>query len=104
MNVVLIVILSLVTLAMIGVILLQRSEGGGLVGGGNPTGGFMSARGTANLLTKATGVLAAIFMTLCIVLAILSGRGGKETTVSALDALSKTSSSQAPAPEAPVSR
>ena len=104
MNVVLIVILSLVTLAMIGVILLQRSEGGGLVGGGNPTGGFMSARGTANLLTKATGVLAAIFMALCIVLAILSGRGGKESTVSALDALSQTASSQVPAPEAPVSK
>jgi preprotein translocase subunit SecG len=101
MNVVLIVILSLVTLAMIGVILLQRSEGGGLVGGGNPTGGFMSARGTANLLTKATGVLAAIFMALCIVLAILSGRGGKESTVSALDALSKTPPAVL---EAPVSK
>ncbi len=104
MNVVLIVILSLVTLAMIGVILLQRSEGGGLVGGGNPTGGFMSARGTANLLTKATGVLAAIFMTLCIVLAILSGRGGKESAVSALDVLSKAAAPQVPAPEAPVSK
>ncbi len=104
MTVILVVILSLVTLAMIGVILLQRSEGGGLVGGGNPTGGFMSARGTANLLTKTTGILAAIFMTLCIVLAILSGRGGNNNTVSALDALSSQKAAEGQAPVAPISK
>ena len=53
---VLIIIHLLVVLALVGVVLLQRSEGGGL-GVGSP-GGFMSSRGTANLLTRTTALLA----------------------------------------------
>ena len=70
---VLLVILSMVTLAMIGCILLQQSEGGGLTSGGGQSLGMMSARGAKNLLTRVTAILATIFMTLCIVLAIIGG-------------------------------
>jgi preprotein translocase subunit SecG len=74
------VIHLLVALALVGVVLIQRSEGGGLgMGGGSGggMGGFMSARGTANLLTRATGILAGAFMLTSIVLAILAGGHGK---------------------------
>ena len=66
----------LIALALVGVILLQRSEGGALGiggGGGGAGGGMMSSRGAANLLTRATGVLAACFIATSITLAILSG-------------------------------
>ena len=65
----------LIALALVAVVLLQRSEGGGLgIGGGSGgMGSFMTARGTANLLTRATAVLAACFMGTSIVLAILAG-------------------------------
>ena len=57
MQTVLLVIYLMVVLALIGVVLIQRSEGGGLgIGGGS---GFMSARGTANALTRTTAILAA---------------------------------------------
>ena len=59
METVLIVIHLMVVLALVGVVLLQRSEGGGLgIGGGS---GFMTARGAANALTRATAILAAAF-------------------------------------------
>ena len=52
----------LIALALIGSVLLQRSEGGGLgIGGGGAGGGFMTARGTANLMTRVTAILAASF-------------------------------------------
>ena len=59
MQTVLIVIHLMIVLALVGVVLIQRSEGGGLgIGGGS---GFMSARGTANALTRTTAILAALF-------------------------------------------
>ncbi len=71
----LLVLFLLVTLALIGVILVQRSEGGGLgIGTSQGMGGFMSGRGTANLLTRTTAVLGTIFMALALVLAML-GKG-----------------------------
>jgi preprotein translocase subunit SecG len=61
----------MIVCAMIGVVLLQKSEGGGLgIGGG---GGFMSSRGTANVLTRATAVLAAGFFATSLVLSIMAG-------------------------------
>lgn len=66
----LLVVLILVALAMVGVILMQRSEGGGLGMGGSPAG-LMSARGAADFLTRATSILAAIFIGLSITLAVL---------------------------------
>ena len=59
--------------ALIGVVLIQRSEGGGLgIGSSGGMGGFMSARGTGNLLTRMTAILAALFMVTSVVLAKFS--------------------------------
>ncbi|HHG89186.1 MAG TPA: preprotein translocase subunit SecG [Devosia sp.] len=71
---VLIVAYLLIVLALIAVILLQRSEGGGLGmgGGGGSGGGLVSARGSANLLTRTTAILAALFMGTAIVLTIVA--------------------------------
>ena len=73
MNAVLLVFHVLLALVLIGVVLLQRSEGGALgsLGGGSGgggMGGFMTARGSSNLLTRATAVLAALFFVTSIVL------------------------------------
>lgn len=68
---VLLVAYLLIVLALIAVILLQRSEGGGLGIGGN-AGGLMTVRGSANLLTRTTAVLAALFFAAAIALTILS--------------------------------
>lgn len=77
MQTVLIVIHLMVVLALIGVVLIQRSEGGGLGigGGGGGSGGFFTARGTANVLTRATAILAALFFVTSISLTILAGWG-----------------------------
>jgi preprotein translocase subunit SecG len=56
---------------MIGVVLLQRSEGGGL--GIGSTGGFLTSRGTANVLTRTTAILAGLFFLTSLVLSILAG-------------------------------
>ncbi len=91
MNNVLLVIHLLVALAMIGVVLLQRSEGGGLGmggGGGGGMGGFLTGRGTANLLTRATAVLAAAFMVTSLTLSILAG--GRPAPRSIIDELPQT--------------
>jgi preprotein translocase subunit SecG len=75
MATVLLIVHLFVTLALIGVVLLQRSEGGGLgVGSSQGMGGFMTGRGTANLLTRTTAVLGTAFFALSLTLAIL-GRG-----------------------------
>ena len=75
MATVLLIIHLFVTLALIGVVLLQRSEGGGLgVGSSQGMGSFMSGRGTANLLTRTTAVLGTAFFVLSMALALL-GRG-----------------------------
>jgi preprotein translocase subunit SecG len=78
MTTVLLIIHLFVTLALIGVVLIQRSEGGGLgIGSSQGMGAFMSGRGTANLLTRTTAILAAIFMLLSLTLALLNkGTGG----------------------------
>ena len=68
----LLVLQSLVALALISVILMQRSEGGGL-GVGGSSSGFMTARGAADFLTRSTSVLGAIFVGLSIVMAAIAG-------------------------------
>ncbi|MGB7012046.1 MAG: preprotein translocase subunit SecG, partial [Pseudolabrys sp.] len=67
---VIIVIHLMLVLALIGVVLLQRSEGGGL--GIGSSGGFMTSRGTANVLTRATAILAGLFFVTSLVLSILA--------------------------------
>jgi len=75
MHAVILTVHVIVVLALIGVVLLQRSEGGGLGMGGSPGGGFMTSRGAANLLTRTTSVLTAIFFTTSIALALTADRG-----------------------------
>jgi preprotein translocase subunit SecG len=72
LSTVLLIIHLFVTLALIGVVLIQRSEGGGLgIGSSQGMGSFMSGRGTANLLTRTTAILAVIFMGLSLTLALM---------------------------------
>lgn len=72
MTTVLLVLHLFVTLALIGLVLIQRSEGGGLgIGSSQGMGSFMGGRGTANLLTRATAILATIFFVLSLLLALL---------------------------------
>ena len=93
---VLLLIHLFVTLALIGVVLIQRSEGGGLgVGTSQGMGSFMSGRGTANLLTRATAILATIFMVLSLTLALLN-RGTSGMGRSILDVPSGPSGSVVP--------
>ena len=73
MTTVLLIIHLFVTMALIGVVLIQRSEGGGLgIGTSQGMGSFMSGRGTANLLTRTTAVLAVVFMSLSLTLALMN--------------------------------
>ncbi|WP_025898982.1 preprotein translocase subunit SecG [Sneathiella glossodoripedis] len=80
METILLVIHVLITVFLIGVVLLQRSEGGALgIGGG--TGGVMTGRGAANLLTRTTAILAAAFFATSIGLAIVSGLHTAPTSI-----------------------
>ena len=76
---VVIVIHLMLVLALIGVVLLQKSEGGGL--GIGSTGGFMTSRGTANVLTRATAILAGLFFATSLLLSILAGINRKPTSI-----------------------
>jgi preprotein translocase subunit SecG len=76
---VVIVIHLMLVLAMIGAVLLQRSEGGGL--GIGSTGGFMTSRGTANVLTRTTAILAGLFFLTSLILSILAGLGRAPTSI-----------------------
>ena len=88
------VVQAIVAAALVGVVLMQRSEGGGLGVGGSPSG-LMSARGAADFLTRATTVLAILFVGLSIFLAILASV--KHAPVEIDTSLSRT------APSAPAS-
>lgn len=83
MTTVILVIHVLITIALIAVILLQRSEGGalGIGGGSGGMSGFMSGRATANVLTRATAILAALFFLTSIVLAILASHRDKPRSI-----------------------
>ena len=103
MEAVILVIHLLVAAALIGVVLIQKSEGGlGGMGGGATMGGVMSSRGAANLLTRATAVLATAFMITSLLLAIMAQRD--DSAPSFLDAPAAASAPPAePAePQAPV--
>jgi len=87
MTTVLLIIHVFVTIALIGVVLIQRSEGGGLgIGTSQGMGSFMSGRGTANLLTRTTAILAAAFFALSLMLALLN-KGTLTSQRSVLDNL-----------------
>jgi preprotein translocase subunit SecG len=71
----------LIALALVGVILLQRSEGGALGIGGGGMGGLMTGRASANLLTRVTAVLAAAFITTSLLLALLAAHRSAPTSI-----------------------
>ncbi len=75
MQTVLIIVHLIIVLALIGVVLLQRSEGGGMGlggGGGGGVSGFMTGRGQANALTRATAILAGLFFVTSIALTVMA--------------------------------
>uniref|UniRef100_UPI0025E11319 preprotein translocase subunit SecG n=1 Tax=uncultured Caulobacter sp. TaxID=158749 RepID=UPI0025E11319 len=101
---VLLAINIVVCLGLIGVVLLQRSEGGALgMGGGNT--GFMTARGAGDLLTRITWILFSIFLVISLTLTILTGRsnvGGSVTDRLNIKSLDSKTLNAAPLPQAPA--
>jgi preprotein translocase subunit SecG len=97
----LIVVQGIIAASLVGVILMQRSEGGGLGGGGSPAG-LVSARGAADLLTRTTAILATLFILLSITLAFVAARQGSAGGVDVEAAKSAVTTPARPAP-APAS-
>lgn len=101
----LLVLNMLVCIALIGVVLLQRSEGGAFGTGGNPTG-LVTARGAGDLLTRTTWVLFTLFLSLSLALTLLGGR--ERSSQGILERLKGTSvnpdliNKAAPGPTTPV--
>ena len=100
----LLIVQALVAISLIGVILMQRSEGGGL-GVGGSSSGFMTARGAADFLTRATSILGGTFVVLSIVMAAIAGAAREptkiDTSLAGKLALPQQQQSQ-PAPTQPV--
>jgi preprotein translocase subunit SecG len=86
---------AVIAFALVVVILMQRSEGGGLTSGGSPSG-LMSARGAADFLTRATAILATVFILFSIGLAVLAATSHRVTT------FDTSRVRTAPAPAAPL--
>lgn len=106
------VVQTIVAAALVGVILMQRSEGGGLGIGGSPSG-MLSARGAADFLTRSTKWLAVAFVALSIALAAMAvkdvGAGGIESTLDrsvtpaeTVDPLGGSGAAPVPAPAQPA--
>lgn len=93
----LLVVHAIIAAVLVTVILMQRSEGGGLGMGGSPSG-LMSARGAADFLTRMTSITASLFVGLSIVLAVLAANRHNETIDTSL---ARRPAAAAPAPNAP---
>jgi preprotein translocase subunit SecG len=96
----LLIVQTLVAASLVAVILMQRSEGGGLVA--SSSGSLMTARGAADFLTRATAILASLFVVLSIALAGLAAVQRAPATID--PALARTPagpSAPAPAPAIP---
>jgi preprotein translocase subunit SecG len=101
MQTVILVIHLMIAVALIGSVLLQKSEGGALgIGGGGGMSGFMTGRSTANLLTRTTAILAAAFFATSILLVILATHRNEVRSILEQSAPA-TPSAPAPAPSAP---
>ena len=101
MTQVILVIHVVLAISMIGVVLLQRSEGGALgIGGGGGGGGLMSGRSHANFLTRATAVLAGLFMLTSLTLTMIAGNRSADSSI--VDEIQAEPATEAPAePAAP---
>jgi len=94
----LLVVHAIIAALLVAVILMQKSEGGGLTTGGSPSG-LMSARGAANFLTRATAILATMFIAMSILLAALAAtRGGGAIDTSRIVVPAQTAPASGPAP------
>lgn len=94
----LIVVQAIIAASLVGVILMQRSEGGGLGMGGSPSG-LMSARGAADFMTRTTTILATLFVLLSISLAFVAAReGGTSNIDTTLERTEVPTTPTAPAP------
>lgn len=99
MQTVIIIIHLIIVLALIGVVLLQRSEGGlGLGGGGGGVSGFMTGRGQTNALTRATAILAAIFFVTSMILGWTAAHNRAPRSILDTAAPGAPAGQQAPAP------
>jgi preprotein translocase subunit SecG len=99
MATVLLVIHLMVAVALVGVVLLQKSEGGALGIGGGGGGGFLTGRGTANLLTRATAMLATAFFATSIALSLIGKQASQRG--SAFEGAAPASTAPAVPGEAP---
>ncbi len=97
----LLVVQAIIAACLVTVILMQRSEGGGLGVGGSPSG-FMSARGAADFLTRSTTILASLFVGLSIVLAIIASVKHAPSDIDT-SLVKQAPATSAPAPAAPAS-
>ena len=101
MQTVVIVIHLMIVLAMCGLVLLQKSEGGGLGMGSSGGGGFMSSRGTTNVLTRSTAILAACFFATSLLLSVIAGWSRNPASIVRTPGSAPISTPGAPAPKAP---
>jgi preprotein translocase subunit SecG len=103
---VLLVIQFIIAVSLVAVILIQRTaqDGGGLTGGGSTMGGLFTARGSANLLTRATAILAAMFIVNSLALGALASSqhmsGGAMDAIAPISVPETTTPATAPAPAA----
>jgi preprotein translocase subunit SecG len=97
MIILLLVVHILIAISLIGVILLQKSEGGALGMGGGGMSGFMTGRSTANLLTRTTAILAVLFMVTSLSLVWFSNRGRAPQSI-----IEQSAPSAPAAPVAPI--
>ncbi len=109
MTQVVLVVHLLLAIGLVGAVLLQRSEGGGLGmgsggGSGGGMGGFMSGRATADLLTRTTAILAAGFMCTSLVLAILAGNGRESRSILDTPVPVQTEPATPAEPSAPIAQ
>jgi preprotein translocase subunit SecG len=103
MQTLLLVLELFICLALIAVVLLQRSEGGalGMGGGGSGLGGLFSPRGAADTLTRTTAILAILFFLTCLGLNLISLRGRNEKSILDTSAPAQTLPAKPAAPAAP---
>src|SRR5215470_20384692 len=104
---VILVIHLMLAIALIGVVLLQKSEGGGLgVGGGGGGGmsGLMTGRSTANLLTRTTAIIAAAFLATSLLLAIFAAHRERPRSILEMPAPASTAPAPAPTGQAPTGK
>ena len=97
----LLILQTLIAALLVAVILMQRSEGGGL-GVGSSSAGLMTARGAADFLTRSTAVLGGLFITLSIIMAAFAGVSRQAPTIDASLANKVQSSRPAPEPTQPA--